>query len=375
MEMAQRIKCETPKIRVALIGYGYAGRVFHAPLIRSVAGLELTVVGSTRKEAVAVDLPGVHVCPATAVASRADVDLVVIATPNDSHYPLAADALRSGKSVVIDKPFTVSLDEARSLLELGRQHGQVLTAFHNRRWDSEILASKAIIESGALGEISHFECHMDRFRPNVRHRWREDAGLGAGLWFDLGPHLIDVAVYLFGLPHSVNANFGTMREGGETDDWAHIQLNYDRLRVILHASLLVSGGAPRTIIHGSAASWAKYGADIQEAQLSQGVLPSAPGFGDDLDPGVLYEGTTGKKIEIPVPKGDQSLFYSGVRDAIRRLTPLPIPVDDVLAGMAILQASFDSGRQEKTLPIPLTASERLAWLEARHLQLGGRSLR
>jgi len=369
MEMSQSMNNETQKIRVALIGYGYVGRVFHAPLIRSVAGLELTVIGSSRKEAVLADLPEVHVCAASEVASRTDVDLVVIASPNDSHHPLAAAALRAGKSVVIDKPFTVTLDETRSLVDIARQHGQLLTAFHNRRWDSEILASKAVIESGALGEISHFECHMDRFRPNVRQRWREDPGPGAGLWFDLGPHLIDAAVYLFGLPHSVNASFGIMRNGGKTDDWAHVQLNYDRLRVILHASLLASGGGPRTIIHGTTASWAKYGADTQEAQLNRGVLPGSPGFGYDPDPGVLYEGATGKRVEIPVPAADQSLFYAGVRDAILKLKPMPIPLEDALAGMAILQTSFDSGKQERTLPIPLTEEERLTWSEARRLQL------
>src|SRR3984957_11626440 len=254
-------------IRVGLIGYGYAGKTFHAPLILSVPGLALTVVGSSKGDAVLATLPAVKVCSAADTAVHPDVDLVVIASPNDSHFPLAAAALRAGKDVVIDKPFTVTLAEARSLVQIAAQHKRLLSVFHNRRWDSEILATKAILQAGVLGEVSHYECHMDRFRPAVRRRWREDPGTGAGLWFDLGPHLIGQSLYLFGLPNSVNASFGILREGGQTDDWAHIQLNYDHLRVILHASLLVSGGGARSILHGTHASWAKYGADVQESQL------------------------------------------------------------------------------------------------------------
>jgi predicted dehydrogenase len=201
-------------VRVGLVGYGYAGKTFHAPLIGAVPGLQLAVVGSSRRDAVQAAYPGVAVCDAMAVATHTEVDLVVIASPNESHFPLAAAALAAGKHVVIDKPFTVTLAEARSLVNMARKHQRILSVFHNRRWDSEVLATKEILESGVLGEVSHYECHMDRFRPLVRQRWREDPGPGAGLWFDLGPHLIDQALYLFGLPDSVNASFATLREGG-----------------------------------------------------------------------------------------------------------------------------------------------------------------
>src|ERR1700743_2034849 len=232
-------------IRVGLIGYGYAGKTFHALLIQSVPGLALAVVGSGKRELIQATYPGITVCSATEVPTPPEVDLVVIATPNDSHFPLAAAALRAGKDVVVDKPFTVTLAEARSLAEIAKQNNRLLSVFHNRRWESEILATKAILNAGSLGEISHYESHMDRFRPAVRQRWREDPGPGAGLWFDLGPHLIDQALHLFGLPQSVNANFGILRPGGQTDDWAHVQLNYardgkDTMRAVLHASLLVA---------------------------------------------------------------------------------------------------------------------------------------
>jgi predicted dehydrogenase len=351
-------------IRVGLIGYGYAGRVFHAPLIRSVPGLRLAVVGSSKRDAVHAEFPEVTVCAAQDVTTHPDVDLVVIASPNESHFPLAAAALRAGKDVVVDKPFTVTLAEARSLAEIASEHKRMLSVFHNRRWESEILATKAVLQSGVLGEVSHYECHMDRFRPGVRRRWREDPGPGAGLWFDLGPHLIDLSLYLFGLPNSVNANFGVLREGGQTDDWAHIQLNYDRLRVILHASLLVSGGVARSVLHGTRASWAKYDADVQESQLMAGIDPADPSFGYDPSPGILYHGATGERSETLSPKGNQRMYYIGIRDAILNKQPAPIPIQDAVAVMAILETSFESGARGRVLELPLTPAERAACNQA-----------
>lgn len=349
------------EIRAALIGYGYVGRTFHAPLIRSVPGLRLAVVGSSQREAVQAACPEAAVCAAMEAATHPDVDLVVIATPNESHFPLAAAALEAGKHVVVDKPFTVTLAEARSLVEIARQHRRILSVFHNRRWDSEVLATKEILASGVLGEVSHYECHMDRFRPVVRQRWREDPGPGAGLWFDLGPHLIDQALYLFGLPESVNASLATLREEGRTDDWAHVQLNYKRLRVVLHASLLVAGGGPRSVLHGTRGSWAKFGADVQERQLQSGMLPDDPAFGYDASPGILYDGASGAQRELPPPRGDQRGFYAAMRDAIRGEGAPPVSVRDAVAVMALLEASFASAAQGRVLPVALTADEQAEW--------------
>jgi predicted dehydrogenase len=349
-------------IRVGLIGYGYVGRTFHAPLIQSVSGMVLSVIGSSQGKALRDTFPESTICSAEDVTTREDVDLVVIASPNESHYPLALAALRAGKDVVIDKPFTVTLDEARSLRQVAEQEKRLLSVFHNRRWDSEIIAAKEALASGVLGEVTHFECHMDRFRPNVRHRWREDPGPGAGLWYDLGPHLIDLSLYLFGLPHSVSASFATLRDGGRTDDWAHIQLFYDRLRIVLHSSLLVAGGGPRSVLHGTKASWAKYGADVQEEQLKAGISPLDPAFGHDPTPCFLFDGDTGVKTEIPSPHANQRGYYVAIRDTILRGEPSPVPARDAIATMAILEASFQSGASGRLLPIPLTAGERAEWV-------------
>jgi predicted dehydrogenase len=349
-------------VRVGLIGYGYAGKTFHAPLIRSVAGLELTIVGSSKLDTVLADFPEVTVCSnMEEVVDHPEVDLLVIASPNESHYPLAAAALRAGKHVVVDKPFTVKVADARDLVQLAEERGRLLSVFHNRRWDSEVLATKAIVASGVLGEISHFETHIDRFRPQVRQRWREKTGPGAGLWFDLGPHLIDQALQLFGLPETINASFAVLRRGGETDDWAHVQLNYKSLRVILHTSLLVSGGMPRSVLHGTLGSWAKFGADVQERQLVAGMLPGSPGFGDDPDPGILYEGATGKQTEIPASPANQAGYYAGIREALWGRQPNPVPPEQASAVMSMLDTSFQSGAAGRVLPLQLTDKERAAF--------------
>jgi predicted dehydrogenase len=348
-------------IRVGLIGYGYAGRTFHAPLIQAVSGMVLSAIGSSQGESLRTIFPDSKICTADEMATSKEIDLVVIASPNESHYPLALAALRSGKDVVIDKPFTVTLDEARSLRKVAEEEKRLLSVFHNRRWESEILAARDVLQSGVLGEVTHFECHMDRFRPNVRKRWREDPGPGAGLWFDLGPHLIDLSLYLFGMPHSVSGSFAILRGGGRTDDWAHIQLFYEHMRVVLHASLLVSGGGPRSVLHGTRASWAKWGQDVQEDQLKAGVSPNDPNFGYDPSPCFIYNGEIGVKTEIPSPRANQLGYYVGIRDAILNGEAMPVTARDAVATMAILEASFQSGADGKVLPIPLTDEERAEW--------------
>ena len=354
-------RSSSSSIRVGLIGYGYAGKTFHAPLLRAVPGFRLAVVGSSRPERVLAEIPNVTVCSAIEAATHPELDLVVIATPNESHFPLAAAAIQAGKHVVVDKPFTLDLAEARQLVARAKEHHRLLSVFQNRRWDSDILAAKSILSAGSLGTVVQFEAHMDRFRPLVRQRWREDPGPGAGLWFDLGPHLIDLTLHLFGLPESVLSSFAILRPGGKTDDWAHVQLLYPGMRAVLNATLLSSGGVARTLLHGTQATWAKYGADVQEKQLVEGVIPGTKGFGDDSDPGILFDGATGQRTEIPVPPADQIGYYIGMRDAILGHGPVPVSPESAIAVMALLETSFASGKQGKVLPLPLTPEERQAY--------------
>ena len=345
-------------IKIALIGYGFVGKTFHAPLIQSIEGLTLAVVSSRDEEKVKRDLPNILVVatPEEAI-QHPDVDLVVIASPNATHAPLAALALNAGKHVVVDKPFTLDMQEARELIALADEKQRLLSVFHNRRWDSDFLGIKQAIEEGRLGKVKLFESHIDRFRPEVRVRWREQNVPGSGLWFDLGPHLIDQTLQLFGLPQSVQGNIATLRDGAEINDWAHVVLNYPEHKVILHASMLVAGGTSRFTVHGDKASVVKARIDQQEAQLLAGVIPGSESWGEDSDDMVLFD-AAGDATRLKTPKGDQRQYYMSVRDALTGKIENPVHPVEALAVMAVLEAAVKSSETGTTQTLELTAEER-----------------
>jgi predicted dehydrogenase len=227
-----------------------------------------------------------------------------------------------------------------------------------------------VIEEGRLGEVLHFESHFDRFRPEVRPRWREMPGPGSGVWYDLGPHLADQALQLFGLPKTIAANLALQRRGAQTDDWFHVLLNYDRLRVILHGSVVVAGGTPRMAIHGTGGSWLKDGLDVQEEQLISGVIPGQPGWGQDPRPAFFYNGRDSQPLELPLPAGDQRQFYIGIRDAIRNQEANPVSPAQAVVVMAVLETAIQSSNSGQALPLPLTEAEQDAW----HQSLGQSAL-
>jgi len=344
-------------IRLALIGYGYAGRTFHAPLIRATRGLELVAVMSRNAQQVHADLPGVLVVPSPEDACVIpSVDLVVIATPNDTHVPIATEAIRAGKHVVVDKPFAPTLEEARDVIALAQRTGRVLAVFHNRRWDGDFLALRDLLSRSALGDIAHFESHFDRYRPQVRVRWREQPGRGSGLWYDLGPHLVDQSLQLFGLPNRVLASLTAQRPGAQTDDWAHVLLDYGRLQVILHLSLLVAARLPRFSVHGHIASWVKYGTDPQERQLIAALRPGDAASGE-RECALHIDGATGSESETPIPPGDYGRFYAQLRDALNGAGDNPVPPAQALAVTAVVETAIRSSSEGRALPLPLTASE------------------
>ncbi len=349
---------DSAPLRVALIGYGFAGKTFHAPLIAATPGLSLHVVASSDPGKVHADLPQARVRP-DPLAALADpcVDLAVIATPNHSHAPLAEAALRAGKHVVVDKPFTVELDQARALIQLAQRQRRLLSVFHNRRWDSDFLAVRTAIEQGRLGEVATLESRIDRFRPQVRARWREQAGAATGLWWDLGPHLVDQALLLFGLPDRVGASLAVQRRGGEVADWFQAVLEHGPRRALLQASMLAAGGSARFLVHGERGSALKRRADRQEAQLLAGLRPGAPGWGEDPDPLELHDGNGGV-VQAPAPPGDQGRYYAGVRDALLGLAPNPVPPAQALATMAVLVAAERAALSGQAQALPLTARER-----------------
>ena len=348
-------------IGVGLIGYGFAGKTFHAPLIRGVDGLALQAITSSDAAKVKKDFPGMTIFadPAEMIA-RDGIELIVIATPNDSHAPLARAALSAGKHVVIDKPFTLNMAEARDVIALAERQSRLLSVFHNRRWDSDFLAAKCGVESGVLGNVTHFESHIDRFRPEVRDRWRERAVPGAGIWYDLAPHMIDQALQLFGLPDGVAANFLLQRPGAQAVDWAHAVLTYPKHRVVLHASMIAAGGSPRFLVHGDKGSLLKHGIDQQEAQLLDGMRPGAAGWGVDPDRMQIWNGA-GEARGMSTPAGDHRRYYMAIRDALYGVAPNAVPPIQALAVMAVLEAAIASAGEGQTKPVPLTGSEREAF--------------
>jgi predicted dehydrogenase len=275
------------------------------------------------------------------------VQLVVVATPPSTHAAIGGAVIDAGRHVVIEKPFTVTLAEARDLSERAAARRVVLSAFHNRRWDADFLTLRRIVGEGVLGETMYVESHFDRYRPAVRDRWREREEPGAGLWYDLGSHLVDQAVQLFGEPAALWADLAAQRQGSTVADYFHVVLLYGGgRRVVLHGSSLVLVPGPRFVAHGTRGSFVKHGLDTQESALAAGVRPGAPGWG--IDPvaasvqTAAADGTTAWPVQNAA--GDYRQYYEGIRDAIGAGAPNPVPAADACTVVRLLEAAVASSR-------------------------------
>jgi len=352
-------------LQVALIGYGSAAKVFHAPLISGVPGLALACIHSRHPTQVLRDWPQVRVVASAQEALQDPaIDLVVIATPNDTHYPLALAALQAGKHVVVDKPCTVSLADTEHLLAVAAERARVLTVFQNRRFDADFLALQQVMASGALGRVVQVASHFDRYRPVVPQRWREQNLPGSGLWFDLGPHLIDQALALWGLPDALSLDLACLRDGAQVNDWFHAVLRYDSahkgLRVILHASTLVAELGPRWAVHGTQGSFTKFGLDTQEDALKAGGRPnldSLQDWGFDPQPAEVLQLTQIGGVAAPVSvrrsitnlPGNYLQFYANLRDHLLGQADLLISPTQVQAVMQVLDLGRRSARDGRLM--------------------------
>jgi predicted dehydrogenase len=349
-------------IRVGLVGFGFVSKTFHVPLLQATEGYRITMVSSSHQADVEAVIPGVDVvADPRAIASQPDLDLVVIASPNASHAPLAELAMRSGRNVVVDKPFTITVAEARRLADVAREKEILLSVFQNRRWDSDFLTVRDAIRANTLGRLVRFESRIDRYRPEVRERWREVPGPGSGLLYDLAPHLIDQALVLFGIPDSVDATVATQRSGGKTDDFFHIVLRYGEMVATLEAGSLVSGGSARFTVHGELASLSKQKPDIQEDQLRAGMKASAADFGVDPDAAVIFEGAKGETRALEATRGDQRGYYVALREALLGKAPNPVTPEQGATVMAIIEAAFQSAKEGRRVVPQLTDAERASW--------------
>lgn len=330
--------------KVGLIGYGLAGAIFHEPLIRACDGLDLCAVVTSRD----------HPLRANSLEELLqESDLVVIATPNATHFPLAKRALESGKHVVVDKPFTVTTSEADELISLAARQERMLTVFHNRRWDGDFLTVRRLVPE--LGDIMLYDASWDRFRPAIKRGWREEAEPGSGLLSDLGPHLVDQALQLFGMPDSISADLLAQRNGAMVDDYFDLTLHYGRARVRLSSSTLVAEPRPRFAVHGTAGSFVKHGLDPQESQLKSGLDPRDPAFGIDPSNGRRIF-PDGRSEQVQSEQGRYLAFYEGVAEAIRDGSPAPVDAGDARRGLMLIDLARRAAAQGKRLAVPGASS-------------------
>ncbi|MEM7302352.1 MAG: Gfo/Idh/MocA family oxidoreductase [Pseudomonadota bacterium] len=336
-------------IGVGLAGFGLAGRILHAPFIAP-AGMVVRAVATSRADEVAADFPDAQcVAEFDALLKQPDVDLVVIVTPNRLHYPQAKAALEAGKHVVVDKPFTLSYPQADELDAFAKSKNLKLSVFQNRRWDSDFLTIQKLIQSGQLGTILRFEMRWDRYRPSVQDRWRERPGHGNGMLFDLGSHLFDQSLQLFGAPDWVQADVAIQRDGGEADDSFDVLMGKGKLRISLGVSSVAADNQTRYRIYGEQGAYTKSGLDVQEAQMRAGIAPDADGFGKEPESqwGSLFL-SENEGQPHPPERGNWLTFYSAMREAIELDAPVPVSArsaGDVVALIELASEAASSGKR------------------------------
>lgn len=350
-------------LRVGLVGYGLAGSVFHAPLIAATEGLALdTVVTSypERQQQAQAEFPGVRVVSTPdELFDRADeLDLIVVASPNRTHVPLATTALEAGLPVVVDKPVAGTAAEARELAALAEERGLLLSVFQNRRWDSDFLTLRELLEKGELGDVWRFESRFERWRPQPKGGWREsgDPAEIGGLLYDLGSHVVDQALVLFGPVTEVYAETDVRRPSAETDDDTFIALTHENgTRSHLYVSATTAQLGPRFRVLGSQAGFVKYGLDPQEAALREGLRPG-PAWGAEPESlwGRIGSGEsplTGGGRPVPGVPGDYPAYYAAVAAALTGAGPGPVTALEAAAALDVLEAARRSARDKVTVTL------------------------
>jgi len=366
-------------IRTAVLGYGLAGRIFHSPFVQAVPGLELSAIVQRHGDNAATDYPGTRILRSVEEAfGDPAIDLIVVATPNDSHVEMAGRALEAGKHVVVDKPIAGTSAEVLELITLARTQGKLLAPFHNRRFDGDFLTVRKLVSDGKLGRVTLVDAHFDRFRPMQRaNTWKEEGGPANGLLYDLGPHLLDQALALFGVPKSITASVRRERDVTAIEDAFDIVLEFARpavgvegtrgIRYECHASMIAAEPAPRFRVNGTLGSYVKLGLDPQEAALVGGARPPELGSGepwlpeaesgwgtltiaaDPSDPASL------ERTKLATEVGDYRKFYANVRDAIRGEAGLVVSPEDGYRTIRLLELALESSDHNHTLPVDFAA--------------------
>lgn len=343
------------KINTALLSYGMSGEVFHVPLLEAHTGFDVTAI-LQRNATKPVRHPYRVVGDYKEILNDPSVELVIVNTPNETHFPFASDALHAGKHVIVEKPFTVTTHEADELMAVAGKNNRILTVFQNRRWDADFLTVRKIVEGALLGKLVECEIHYDRYRNYIEaDTWKEEAKPGTGILYNLGSHVIDQALVLFGMPGYVDARLGIQRPGGRVDDFFDIRMQYDGFFVILKSSYLVREQGPRFILHGTEGSFLKGGIDPQEQDLKDKKVPGSPGWG--VEPkewwGKLNTTVDGKHFEGPyetVP-GNYLAFYDNVYEAVRASRPLAVKPEEARDVIRLIEACRQSNQDRCAVKI------------------------
>ena len=343
-------------ISTAVISYGISARTFHIPFITTDPSFSLDMILERNGDAACKAFPDAKIVRTIEeVLSDEAIELVVICSPNITHFPYAKAAMMAGKHVVVEKPFTNTLAEAEELIYISKKTGKICSVYHNRRYVGDFLTMKKIIKEGLLGETREFFAHYDRYRPDPRTYglWREKELPGSGIFYDLGPHLIDQALVLFGMPAYIQADIRRMKSYSKVDDYFDVKLEYDNLIVILHSSMLVREMGPRYMIHGTKGSFIKSGEDPQEELLKAGVSPTGPDWGLEGEEhyGLIHTEIEGNIIreKYPTLQGSFGQYYKNLAKSIRNGAPVQESAVDGHNVIKIIELAFESSERKTSV--------------------------
>lgn len=342
-------------INTALLSYGMSGEIFHAPLIAAHAGFRLAKVVQRRSATAQNRYPSVTVVNSIDDVLRDDaIELVVINTPNETHYDFTVRVLDAGKHAIVEKPFSVTTAEADALIDLAEKRDRVLTVFQNRRWDGDFLTLRQVIAQRLVGKIASFELHYDRYRNYIEaNTWKEEMAPGTGILYNLGSHMLDQVLVLFGFPLEIDARLGIQRPGGKVDDYYDIRLQYTDFQVIVRSSYLVREPMPRYILHGTEGSFVKFGIDPQEQALKDGRLPGSAGWGSEppSDWGRINTNVSGLHISgtVETLHGNYLTYYNNVYDVIRNGGELAVKPGESRDVIKLIEACAESNRRRAAI--------------------------
>ncbi|MEN8158115.1 MAG: Gfo/Idh/MocA family oxidoreductase [Bacteroidota bacterium] len=342
-------------INAALCSYGMSGLVFHGPLLEAHPGFKITKILERRKLESEGKHPGALIVREyESILEDPKVQLVVVNTPDHLHFEMVREAIEAGKHVVVEKPFTLKSEDAAALISMAVKQGVMLTVFQNRRWDGDFLTVKEIIRSGKLGRVVDFESRFDRYRTEIRESWKEQS-TGTGTLYNLGSHLIDQALQLFGLPERIYCDSRMLRDGARTDDSFDLMLHYTDHKCMLRSSYLVREPTPQFILHGTEGSYLKWGADPQEEAMKQGQSPGSEGWGveSETDWGKINTGSGSSRIEGPYPTipGNYMAFYDNLYDAVIHGKPVAVHPKEAMDVIRIIEAAYESSRKGQSVSL------------------------